>query len=458
MLMSLTPEEYNLLIISQPNSVEMLYVKNLFRSPDQRPRSQVLVARLIPKFIYEWRDDFQFSARILCIYSSVFLLLFFVIIWACVELIPGMNSIQNNLQEAVNAIVQTYFANDNGLQQLSFPLPNFVRPFLFAVAMTATIIVIQLLVLLVNIRRNLLQAFRGDDSELPRRQRSEYVSYATGNFHFAGYFIGYFIWGFIIIATFSTIVCLCIDAFIVYGSVRILEQILKAIIPSLLIVIFKVFLNKLLAQYVFLQHCGDVLALNNRRFLMIFIYFNFFLDAFIGFISSILRFVESIIGTILYMCRLDYSSMGRKLEVFDSGFNAYCGFIHTECTHRHPIMLVFVSHLFNQIKKQQHIMNKIDSNDLSTQEKYLIQQKKSLRYIRKWRLAVFLIQNPIIVFFRKTYLKQLRSENPRALSDGDNDNGYNIQRGMALYAHQIAAQQLHAVSEIDPTPIISERL
>jgi hypothetical protein len=46
-------------------------------------------------------------------------------------------------------------------------------------------------------------------------------------------------------------------------------------------------------------------------------------------------------------------------------------------------MLVFVSCLFNDIRKQQHTMNPIPSDDLVIQEKKLVKQKKSFRYIRK---------------------------------------------------------------------------
>jgi hypothetical protein len=457
-LVPLRREEIILLHISHPDSVEWLYVKNLFRSPDQRPRSRALFSCIIPKLIYEWRDDFRFSSRILCIYSSIFLLIFLVIIWASIEYVPYIRSVENDIEISLNSIVHSLLYDDNGLNESTFPLPDLVHPFLLGMAVTTTIIVIQLLILLANIRRNLMQAFRGDASEIPRRERDQYVSYATGNFHFAGYFIGYLVWGFIILATLTTVIFASIGAFIEYGSVRVIEQILKAIIPSILLVTFKIFLNKLLAQYVFLQDCGEVLTLNNRRALMIFIYFNFFLDAFLGFLSSIVRFIKSIIALVIYMCRLDYSALGRKLENFDSGFGAYCGFIHTECTHRHPVMLVFASYLFNQVKKEEYILNKVHLNDSPIQEKDLIQKRKSLRYIRKWRLAAFLVRNPTVIFFRKAFLKQLSAANRRALNDTGNNNTYNIQRGIILYAHQRVSQQPNIVSEYDPPDVLCQRL
>ncbi len=454
MLMSVRREEKILLNVSRPDSVEMLYVRNLFRSPDQIPPSKALIARLIPKLIYEWRDDFQFSSRILCIYSAVFLLLFLVIIWACVSLVPYLSTVVKSLQDTITTIANAIIDNGTDFSQSSFPFPNLVRPFLFAVGVTSTIMVIQLLVLLANIRRNLLQAFRGDDSEIPRRDPSRHVSYATGNFHFAGYFIGYLVWGFIIMSTFITIICACIYAFIEYGSVRFLEKILKAIIPSLLLVLFKLYLNKLLAQYVFLQHCGDVLALDNRRFLMIFIFFNFFLDAFLGFISAILRMIITAIAAIIYMCRLDYSVLGRKLETFDSGFNAYCGFIHTECAHRHPVMLVFVSFLLNEIRRRQYKIKENHLDDSPIPEKELIQRQKSLRYIRKWRLAAFLIQNPTIIICRKAYLRRLRAEHLQAINVVDKNNEYGVQGGIVFYSYPMVTKRSSSSPESDQPIII----
>ncbi|CAF4519995.1 unnamed protein product, partial [Rotaria sp. Silwood2] len=399
MLLTLTREERILLRASQPNSSEMLYVRNLFRSADQRPRTCHLFGRLIPKFIYEWRDDFYFSTRVLCVYSSIIFLLFFITVQACVQILPTLHSIQITMQTFFNVISVFNDNNENTMysiteikpQQSEFPVPNLQRPYVLAVTLTVLITIIQLLALLANIRRNLFQSFRGDDSEIPRRQRSKYILYAIGNMHFAGYFIGYLIWGYIIIAIFASILCICIEALIIYRNARFLEYILKAIIPTLLLIYFKKYLNMLLAQYIFLQHCGKVLAINNRRMLMIFIYFNFFLDAFLGFISSIIRLIKSVMAGMLYMCRLDYSPLGRKLELYDGGFNAYCGFIHSECVHRHPVMLVFVSHMLRQCKMKQFLHNRafddlIINNDKSFMMISKDQRKKSLRAIHKWHL------------------------------------------------------------------------
>ncbi len=453
MLLSVTKEERILLEISQPNSVEMLYVRNLFRSADKRPRSHALIARLIPKFIYEWRDDFQFSSRILCVYSSVFLLLYFITINFSVRYIPLLYSVQSTAQNMVDTaynsvlLIFAMLNSDGGqagadsitdLTPETFPLPNFVASYICAATLTVLVIVIQLIVMLANIRRNIFQVYRGDDSEIPRRKQSKYITYSAGNVRFAGYFIGFLIWGFVILAVFWTIVCILFGALIVYGHALPLENVFKAAIPAVLLAVFKVFLNNFLARYVFLHECGEILALNNRRILMIFIYFNFFLDAFLGVVTAIIRLIESILGTIFYMCRLDYAPLGRKLEHFDSGFTSYCGFIQIECSHRHPVMLVFVSHLFNEIKKQQYINTHDTPVDLGKS----MQKPKVSRFIRKWRLAAFLVRNPTVVFFRKAFLRELSMEEQQALMNTDaKKKKNNTQLAIAHYVRKMAVRR-----------------
>lgn len=409
----LTHEEKSLIEVINIYSVEMLYIKNLDNTNKQRLNYNTFFNRVIPKAIYEWRDDFRFSSRILCVYSSVFLLLYFTLIQTCIQILPYMGIFQQELQE----IIDIFFKNSyNNQSHKSFPLPHFVRPFLLAVGTATLIIIVQLCLLLTSIRRNLLQAFRGDDCEVPRRQRSSYVNYAIGNFHFAGYLIGYVVWGLILIVFFAFLFFMCIDLLMTFNAFHIMETILKAVIPILLLYYFKEFLNRILARFVFLQHAGDVLAMNNRRLLMIFLYFNFFLDAFLGLVSSILRLLQSFIGGVIYMSRLDYSPLGRKLETWDDGFSSYCGLIHTECAHRHPVMLVFAGHLLHLVKNNRtSALTKIvedfaESDIIANKQIQNIQLGNSRRHwIRKWQVAAFLVRNPSIVFFRKAYLNQFHT-------------------------------------------------
>ncbi|CAF1252893.1 unnamed protein product [Adineta ricciae] len=389
---NLTREEKVLLSALQVNSVEMMYVKNLFRS-NERTSSN--------RWIYQWRSDFRFSSRILCLYSSVFLFLYFFLIQVCVQILPYMTELQQ--------LIQNLISNSRSSQS-THTVPVLVRPFLLAALIGSSVVVIQLLLLLASIRRNLFQVYRGDQSEIPRRNRSNYRTYATGNFHFAGYLIAYALWGLILIISFLFVVLVFIDFVVSFRLFPIVESILKYVIPVLLIAYFKAYLNKCLARFAFLQDDGDVLAVNNRRVLMIFLYFNFFLDAFLGLFSSVRRLFKSVVGGIFYMCRLDYSPLGRKLETWDDGFNAYCGFIHTECTHRHPVLLLFAACLLETNKTKSRLSSVVNplvmSNELVSQDEEEKIRRRKRQVIRKWQMVAFLIRNPLFVFYRKAYYKQ----------------------------------------------------
>ncbi len=306
----------------------------------------------------------------------------------------------------------------------NFPLPDFVRPYLIGVNIALVIIVVQLLTMLACIRRNLLQAFRGDNSEIPGRNKSRNLSYITGNFHFAGYLIGYIIVSYVFLIFFAVLIALVIDAFITYGSVNVLETILKGLIPFVLVMSFKLYLNNFLGKYVFLQHGGEVLSINNRRAFMVFIYFNFFLDAFLGLIAAIWRLLKSAIGGVVYMCRLDYSPLGRKLEMMDAGFNAYCGLIYMECAHRHPVLLCFVSHLLRDYL-------------------YPTRTKRLSKAKHKWYLAVFLLKNPTLIYQRKEFLADSQANQMKIMLIGKKNMNkmYNGQSPMITQRESIGAEE-----------------
>jgi hypothetical protein len=336
-------------------------------------------------------------------------------------------------QEFLNVFSPLINPSDPNLEELEdpsadFPLPDFVRPFLLSVFTALIITIMQLLVMLAGIRRNLLQAFRGDASEIPRRVASNNVSYVTGNFHFAGYLIGYVILAYVFLVFFALIIFMGIDAFFTYGNVRTLEYFLKWLIPFLLFMIFKMYLNKFLGRYVFLQYYGDVLSINNRRAFMIFIYFNFFLDAFLGLFAAIGRILKSIFGGIIYMCRLDYSPLGRKLETVDAGFNAYCGLIYMECAHRHPILLCFVSHLLRA-----HL--------------YPTRTNRLSKAKHKWRLAVFLLNNPFMIYQRKQFLTRIQEDDIKVMLIGGNGKQMYIEQPPIL-AHRASIISEKALDEL----------
>jgi hypothetical protein len=109
--------------------------------------------------------------------------------------------------------------------------------------------------------------------------------------------------------------------------------------------------------------------------------------------------VKSAIAGIIYMCRLDYSSMGRKLETFDADFSAYCGFMHMECAHRHPVLLYFSSLLVREYL-------------------YGVERTRCSKARRRWYLAVFLLKNPTLIYRRKRFFVRIQTDETRIMLIG----------------------------------------
>ena len=188
------------------------------------------------------------------------------------------------------------------------------------------------------------------------------------------------------------------------------------------------YLNKFLGQYIFLQYYGEVLSINNRRAYMVFMYFNFFPDAFLGVVAAFMRILKSIFGGIAYMCRLDYSPLGRKLEKMDAGFNAYCGFIYMDCAHRHPVLLCFASHLLRGYL-------------------YPSRTSRTSKAKHKWHLAVFSINTLTLIYRRKKFLTRLQVDEIRMMILGKQNN---IQQPpiLAQRASTISTKDLEDLWEI----------
>ncbi|CAF1056056.1 unnamed protein product [Didymodactylos carnosus] len=172
---------------------------------------------------------------------------------------------KTTFHQSLTTIFNELFGNNK------FPLPAFVGPYVASIMFATVGVLLQLTLQLAAIRRNLFQVYHGDITELPHRATLNTVSLATSNFHFLG-----------------------------------------------ILSVMLMYMNKLLAQYAFLQHWGDVLALDNRRWLMIFLHFNAFFDALLGVVLCVIRIVFTVVASMVCMCRLDYSPLGRKLERFDN--------------------------------------------------------------------------------------------------------------------------------------------
>ena len=91
------------------------------------------------------------------------------------------------------------------------------------------------------------------------------------------------------------------------------------------------------------------------------------------------------------------------------------------------------------------MMKMADFHELPVEEKYTIELKRPSRYVRKWRLAVFLSRNPKFVFFRKSFINELHVEEFRALNEVDSNDQINRQRRLSIYQHRMSSAQPNVV-------------
>lgn len=72
----ITREQKILLYSSLPSSIESIYIRKVLRMETKDQPENYFYQRF--RFIYEWREDFRFSARIICVYAAIALVLYYV--------------------------------------------------------------------------------------------------------------------------------------------------------------------------------------------------------------------------------------------------------------------------------------------------------------------------------------------------------------------------------------------
>lgn len=117
-----------------------------------------------------------------------------------------------------------------------------------------------------------------------------------------------------------------------YVGEELFGRIALRLVPIITVFIVKFIVNKIAASIIFLRRDTEVLALNNFRAYNIFLYFYFYFDCFMGFLSAIVRLIKAVIAAVIMMPRISYSFMGRHLERKDNGYSCYSGFLHMEAS------------------------------------------------------------------------------------------------------------------------------
>ncbi|CAM4739619.1 unnamed protein product [Rotaria magnacalcarata] len=119
---------------------------------------------------------------------------------SCILIVPLLDGLQTTLQALIDAVSSV---GQDGSKQSEVLFPNLIRSFVTAILTACVRTVIQILVILANIRRNLFQIFSGDDSKILKRNKEKYIDCGIGNVHFVDFIIGYLIWGYVLITLFT---------------------------------------------------------------------------------------------------------------------------------------------------------------------------------------------------------------------------------------------------------------
>ena len=73
------------------------------------------------------------------------------------------------------------------------------------------------------------------------------------------------------------------------------------VVPAITVLVFKKIVNLIATKFVFLYKGSKILALDNFRAFNIFLYFNFFYDIFMGYISAVIRLIKAVAAGVFMM-------------------------------------------------------------------------------------------------------------------------------------------------------------
>ncbi|CAH3169467.1 unnamed protein product, partial [Pocillopora meandrina] len=159
------------------------------------------------------------------------------------------------------------------------------------------------------------------------------------------------------------------------------------------------------------------------RFYSIMSYFFFFYNILLGLFSCIMRILKGMILGVIFISRIDRTSLMQGFQTWDKAFVAYLGFIHILVAHNHPVMLMFCQLLINSNKDRQYGTvgreGKEDTNSIRGVKgldsgffKHLARVFRpphmSHQAINRWFLAFTLLRNPSLVKYRRRCAREAK--------------------------------------------------
>nr|XP_022338121.1 stimulated by retinoic acid gene 6 protein-like isoform X2 [Crassostrea virginica] len=414
-------------------SYQGFHVTKLFKKPPPptppaeglKDKILSLLKSLSQKIFYKRKQGFRYSARMISVMAVGFILLYEVTFYLFMLLFQYFQYLEEGIIVQLIAIGIDFQPGEpesitilrDGLNLSYYFVIAFRGCFLTSLLIAFAINAVFLLHYMTSYRNNLLSLYKGQAQHLTARTEKSNASLVVGSMRYAGYQVGYIGWGFFIQFLLLLIFSMTIATVVtLWGYLEdfIIAQIM-VLWPVALTSLVLNFAQLLLSKFLFLQEHGNILSMDNRRLFFVVTYFMFFYNIFIGIFSCLMRILKSIVLGALFLPRLDHSTLPRKFQQLDPGFDAYCGFMHVESTHTNPVAMVFISILqaesLTSLKR-----NKInDINVLPFDEKQEMLARRKRKAIWKWSLAYTLVNNPEISLQRRLVLAKERNENVKEI-------------------------------------------
>lgn len=118
---------------------------------------------------------------------------------------------------------------------------------------------------------------------------------------FISYVVGYLIFGYVLIYTIAVIIGAIIMGIRMFGGDELFYKIFLFAIPPITVLIVTQLINIFITKRVFIILDSKILAIDNFRAFNIYLYFYFYYDVFMGFLSSIIRLLKALAANVLMM-------------------------------------------------------------------------------------------------------------------------------------------------------------
>ncbi|XP_022805930.1 stimulated by retinoic acid gene 6 protein-like [Stylophora pistillata] len=353
--------------------------------------------------VYKSRKDFKFSTQ----FISTTLVSALTIFQICMMLLSVVDLFRK-------VFVQEF--RDNGDTLWANRWDVFYGGIEAGLVLSAVISILMLLHFMKCHREHVLQCYRGQTTF--SQDVFLVPSALVGkSLRYSGYQIAFSLIGFFMLSIYLSFVAIAL-AIIFKGPEEVLGvkiwEALKdagvAFIPTLALVIFLLLFQLFLARFVFCDstYPNITVTIDNRQLFSILSYFFFFYNIIVGLTSCTIRILKGMLLGVIFISRIDRTSLIQGFQSWDKAFVAYVGFVTVLVAHRHPVMLVFCQLLIDRKSDQQSQEERPVCKPVyctfgpetggSSQE--VRRPRMSQKAFNRWFLAVTLMRNPSLVNYR----------------------------------------------------------